>query len=39
MKELGELKHFPGLEIEKTQESMFLYQHKNAKDLLKIYNM
>jgi Reverse transcriptase (RNA-dependent DNA polymerase) len=39
MKEIGELKHFLGLEIEKTQESMFLCQHKNAKDLLKIYNM
>jgi Reverse transcriptase (RNA-dependent DNA polymerase) len=39
MKELGELKHFLGLEIEKTQESMFLCQHKHAKDLLKTYNI
>jgi Reverse transcriptase (RNA-dependent DNA polymerase) len=39
MKELGELNHFLGLEIEKTQECMFLCQYKYAKDLLETYNM
>jgi Reverse transcriptase (RNA-dependent DNA polymerase) len=39
MKELGELKHFLGLEVEKIQEAMFLCQYKYAKDLLEIYDM
>ncbi|XP_039142881.1 uncharacterized mitochondrial protein AtMg00810-like [Dioscorea cayenensis subsp. rotundata] len=39
MKELGELKHFLGLEVEKTKEGMFLCQQKYAKDLLETYGM
>jgi len=34
MKELGELKHFVGLEVERTKEGLFLGQQKYAKDLL-----
>jgi len=34
MKELGELKHFLGLEVERTKEELFLGQQKYAKDLL-----
>jgi Reverse transcriptase (RNA-dependent DNA polymerase) len=39
MKELGELKHFLGLEVEKIQEGMFLCQYKYVKDFLETYNM
>ena len=34
MKEFGELKHFLGLEVERTKEGLFLGQQKYAKDLL-----
>ncbi|XP_057540751.1 uncharacterized mitochondrial protein AtMg00810-like [Amaranthus tricolor] len=34
MKELGELKHFLGLEVEKVREAMFLCQHKYAREIL-----
>ncbi|KAM2723556.1 hypothetical protein EV1_026500 [Malus domestica] len=39
MKELGQLKHFLGLEIDRTQEGIFLYQQKYSKDLLKKFGM
>ena len=39
MKELGELKHFLGLEVERTKEGLFLGQHKYTKDLLQRYGM
>ncbi|XP_039128972.1 uncharacterized mitochondrial protein AtMg00810-like [Dioscorea cayenensis subsp. rotundata] len=39
MKELGELKHFLGLEVEKTKDGIFLCQQKYAKDLLETYGM
>ena len=39
MKELGELKHFLGLEVERTKEGLFLGQQKYAKDLLQRYGM
>ena len=39
MKELGELKHFLGLEVERTNEGLFLGQQKYAKDLLQRYEM
>ncbi|CAL1391452.1 unnamed protein product [Linum trigynum] len=39
MKELGELRHFLGLEVERTKEGLFLCQHKYAKDLLEKYGM
>ena len=39
MKELGELKHFLGLEVERTKEGLFLSQQKYAKDLLQRYGM
>lgn len=39
MKDLGELKHFLGLEIDRTQEGIFLNQNKYAKDLLKRFGM
>ncbi|CAM8919902.1 unnamed protein product [Rhodiola kirilowii] len=39
MKELGELKHFLGLEVETTNEGIFLCQEKYAKDLLTKYGM
>lgn len=35
MKELGELKHFLGLEVERCKEGLFLCQQKYASDLLK----
>ncbi|RVW95735.1 Retrovirus-related Pol polyprotein from transposon TNT 1-94 [Vitis vinifera] len=35
MKELGQLKHFLGLEVDRTNEGIFLCQQKYAKDLLK----
>ena len=39
MKELEELKHFLGLEVERTKEGLFLGQQKYAKDLLQRYRM
>ena len=36
---LGELKHFLGLEVERTKEGLFLGQPKYAKDLLQRYRM
>ena len=36
---LGELKHFLGLEVERTKEGLFLGQKKYAKDLLHRYGM
>ena len=39
MKELGQLKHFLGLEIDRTQEGIFLCQQKYSKDLLKRFGM
>jgi hypothetical protein len=39
MKELGELNHFLGLEVERTKEGIFLGQQKYAKDLLQRYGM
>lgn len=35
MKELGQLKHFLGLEIDRTQEGIFLCQQKYSRDLLR----
>ncbi|XP_057481937.1 uncharacterized mitochondrial protein AtMg00810-like [Actinidia eriantha] len=39
MKELGQLKHFLGLEVDRTQEGIFLCQQKYSKDLLKRFGM
>ncbi|KAL5580804.1 hypothetical protein UlMin_013246 [Ulmus minor] len=39
MKELGQLKHFLGLEVDSTQEGIFLCQQKYSKDLLKRFGM
>ncbi|RLN29889.1 hypothetical protein C2845_PM05G00250 [Panicum miliaceum] len=39
MKELGELKYFLGLEVERTKKGLFLGQQKYAKDLLQRYEM
>ncbi|WVZ98659.1 LOW QUALITY PROTEIN: hypothetical protein U9M48_044067 [Paspalum notatum var. saurae] len=39
MKELGELKHFLRLEVERTKDGIFLGQQKYAKDLLQRYGM
>ena len=39
MKELGELKHFLGLEVERTNDGIFLCQQKYAQDLLDKYRM
>ena len=39
MKELGELKYFLGLEVERTKEGLFLSQQKYAKDLIQRYGM
>ncbi|XP_060973935.1 uncharacterized mitochondrial protein AtMg00810-like [Cannabis sativa] len=39
MKELGELKHFLGLEVDRTKEGLFLCQQKYAKDLLQRFGM
>ena len=39
MKELEELKHFLGLEVERTKEGLFLGQQKYAKDHLQRYGM
>ncbi|XP_020233074.1 uncharacterized protein LOC109813326 [Cajanus cajan] len=39
MKELGELKHFLGLEVERRKDGIFLCQQKYAQELLKRYGM
>lgn len=39
MKELVELKHFHGLEVERTKKGLCLGQQKYAKDLLHRYEM
>ncbi|KAG6499850.1 hypothetical protein ZIOFF_039645 [Zingiber officinale] len=39
MKELAQLKHFLGLEIDRTQKGIFLCQQKYSKDLLKRFGM
>ena len=39
MKDLEELKHFLGLEVECTKEGLFLGQQKYVKDLLQRYGM
>ena len=39
MKELGELKHFLGLEVERNKVGIFMCQQKYATDLLKKYGM
>nr|XP_017221153.1 PREDICTED: uncharacterized mitochondrial protein AtMg00810-like [Daucus carota subsp. sativus] len=39
MKELGELKHFLGLEVDHTENGLFLCQQKYATDLLKRFGM
>ncbi|BFG28414.1 hypothetical protein CerSpe_146880 [Prunus speciosa] len=39
MKELRQLKHFLGLEVDRTQEGIFQCQHKYAKDLLQKFGM
>ncbi|KAK3030594.1 hypothetical protein RJ639_039680 [Escallonia herrerae] len=39
MKELGQLNHFLGLEIDRSEEGIFLYQQNYSKDLLKKFGM
>lgn len=39
MKELGELKHFLGLEVERTEAGIFLGQQKYAKDIIQKYGL
>ena len=39
MKELGELNHFLGLEVERTKEGLFLCQEKYSRSLLQKYGM
>lgn len=39
MKELGELKHFLGLEVERTKEGLFLCQQKYTRDVLQKFGM
>ena len=39
MKELRELKHFLGLEVDRVKDDLFLCQHKYAKDLLQKFEM
>jgi len=39
MKELRQLKHFLGIEVDHTQEGIFLHQKKYFKDLLKKFGM
>ncbi|XP_030479071.1 uncharacterized mitochondrial protein AtMg00810-like [Cannabis sativa] len=39
VKELGELKHFLGFEVDQTKEGLFLCQQKYAKDLLQRFGM
>lgn len=38
-KELGELKHFLGLEVERTKDGLLLCQQKYAQDLLERFGM
>ena len=39
MKELGELRHFLGLEVNCTDEGLFLCQQKYTRDMLQTSNM
>ncbi|XP_019102804.2 uncharacterized mitochondrial protein AtMg00810-like [Beta vulgaris subsp. vulgaris] len=39
MKELGELTHFLGLQVERTKDGIFLCQHNYVRDLLEKYGM
>ncbi|KAL9310750.1 putative RNA-directed DNA polymerase [Arabidopsis thaliana] len=39
MKELGELKHFLGLEVERKESGIFLGQHKYARDLIQKFGL
>lgn len=39
IKELGQLQHFLGLEVDHTQERLFLCQQKYSRDLLKKFRM
>jgi Reverse transcriptase (RNA-dependent DNA polymerase) len=39
MKELGQLKHFLGLEVDHTEEGIFLHQQKYSRDLLRNFGM
>lgn len=39
MKELGELKHFLGLEVDRTKEGLFLCQQKYTRDILQKFGM
>lgn len=39
MKEHGQIKHFLGLEIDRTQGGIFLHQQKYSRDLLKKFGM
>ncbi|XP_047270520.1 uncharacterized mitochondrial protein AtMg00810-like [Capsicum annuum] len=39
MKELGQLKHFLGIELSYSQEGIFLHQQKYFRDLLKNFGM
>ncbi|XP_059290298.1 uncharacterized mitochondrial protein AtMg00810-like [Lycium ferocissimum] len=39
MKELGQLNHFLGLEIDRTQGGIFLHQQKYSRDLLNKFGM
>ncbi|KAI3500109.1 hypothetical protein L1887_35925 [Cichorium endivia] len=39
MKELGELKHFLGLEVDRTTEGLFLCQQKYTRDILQKFGM
>ena len=39
MKELGQLKHFLGLEIDYTHEGLVLHQKRYSRDLLKKFGM
>jgi hypothetical protein len=38
-KELGELRHFLGVEVKNNKEGSFISQHKYAKDLLQKFSM
>ena len=39
MKELGELKHFLGLEVDHRKEGLFLCQQKYTRDILQKFGM